>query len=96
MANGKHPETEGEHIVAIYGHIEGLKKGHDEFKEDITRVEVKLDKFENYIVDLHKKLDERFTTTTWWVVGGLATLICTIIGVLSFQQEKSLPESLNF
>jgi hypothetical protein len=33
MANGKQPETEGEHIVAIYGHIEGLKKGHDVFDQ---------------------------------------------------------------
>jgi hypothetical protein len=69
MANGKQPETEGEHIVAIYGHIEGLKKGHDVFDQNLNRVEGKLDKFEN----------------TWWVVGGLATLIATIIGILTFQ-----------
>jgi CII-binding regulator of phage lambda lysogenization HflD len=85
MANGKTPETEGEHIVAIYGHIEGLKKGHDVFDQNLNRVEGKLDKFENYLIELHKKLDERFITTTWWVVGGLATLIATIIGILSFQ-----------
>ena len=85
MANGKQPETEGEHIVAIYGHIEGLKKGHDVFDQNLNRVEGKLDKFENYLIELHKKLDSRFITTTWWVVGGLATLVATIIGILSFQ-----------
>lgn len=85
MANGKHPETEGEHIVAIYGHIEGLKKGHEEFDKNLARVESKLDKFESYIIELHKKLDARFATTTWWVVGGLATLITTIIGFLSIR-----------
>lgn len=86
MANGKHPETEGEHIVAIYGHIESLKHGHDDIKSDVSRVETKLDKFENYLIELHKKLDSRFTTTTWWVVGGLSTLIITLIGLLSFKQ----------
>ena len=85
MANGKHPETEGEHIVAIYGHIEGLKRGHDEFKDDITRVESKLDKFENHIVALHNKLDRNFNTTTWWVVGGLSALVVAIIGLMSFR-----------
>ena len=85
MANGKHPETEGEHIVAIYGHIEGLKKGHDKFEMDINRVEVKLDKFETHIIDLHKKLDRNFNTTTWWVVGGLSALIIAIIGLMSFK-----------
>ena len=85
MANGKQPETEGEHIVAIYGHIEGLKKGHDVFDKNLNRVEGKLDKFENYLIELNKKLDERFITTTWWVVGGLATLVATIIGILTFQ-----------
>jgi hypothetical protein len=85
MANGKNPETEGEHIVAIYGHIEGLKKGHDEFAKDICRVESKLDKFEGHIVDLHKKLDRNFGTTTWWVVGGLSALVIAIIGLMSFR-----------
>jgi hypothetical protein len=51
----------------------------------LIRVEGKLDKFENYLIELHKKLDERFITTTWWVVGGLATLVATIIGILTFQ-----------
>jgi hypothetical protein len=85
MANGKDPETEGEHIVAIYGHIEGLKRGHDEFAKDICRVESKLDKFENYIVDLHKKVESKFTTITWWVVGGMATLIASVIGLLGIK-----------
>lgn len=85
MANGKNPETEGEHIIAIYGHIEGLKKGHDEFQKDMTRVENKLDKFEGYMIELHNKLDRNFNTTTWWVVGGLAALVIAIIGLMSFR-----------
>jgi hypothetical protein len=26
MANGKNPKTTGEHLVALYGHVTGLKK----------------------------------------------------------------------
>jgi hypothetical protein len=26
MANGKSPKTTGEHLVALYGHVTGLKK----------------------------------------------------------------------
>lgn len=85
MANGKLPETEGEHIIAIYGHIEGLKKGHDEFTKDINRLENKLDRFENHLVNVHTKLDRNFNTTTWWVVGGLATLIIAVIGLFNFR-----------
>lgn len=82
MANGKIPETEGEHIIAIYGHIEGLKKGHEEFSKDMNRVEGKLDKFETYLVDIHKKLDNKFTTMYWWIVAGLGIVTATIIGLM--------------
>ena len=82
MANGKTPETEGEHIIAIYGHIEGLKKGHDEFAKDMNRVEGKLDKFESYLVDIHKKLDNKFTTMYWWIVAGIGLVTVTILGLL--------------
>lgn len=85
MANGKNPETEGEHIIAIYGHIEGLKRSHDDFKNDVCRLENKLDKFENYLINVHTKLDRNFNTTTWWVVGGLATLIIAVIGLFNFK-----------
>ena len=85
MANGKVPETEGEHIIAIYGHIEGLKKGHEEFATDINRLENKLDRFENHLVNVHTKLDRNFSTTTWWVVGGLSALVIAIIGLMSFR-----------
>ena len=81
MANGKIPETEGEHIIAIYGHIEGLKKGHEVFDTNLNRVEGKIDKFESYIVDLHKKLDSKFTTMYWWIVAGLGIVTATVIGL---------------
>ena len=53
MANGKHPTTTGEHIVALYGHMTGIKRELHNIKdnhlshlrEDIARVQDKLDKF---------------------------------------------------
>ncbi len=51
MANGKHPETEGEHIVALYGHITGVKRDVDQIRctqryihEDIEKLGGKVDK----------------------------------------------------
>ena len=44
MANGKTPKTTGEHLIALYGHITGLKKGQDHMHEDIGKLSDKMDK----------------------------------------------------
>jgi hypothetical protein len=35
MANGKEPKTTGEHIVALYGHITGVKRDLKELKRRV-------------------------------------------------------------
>ena len=45
MANGKEPKTTGEHLVALYGHVTGLKK-------DISVIK------NNHLKHLHEDLDE--------------------------------------
>ena len=37
MANGKHPEDTGEHLMALYGHIEGVKKDINHLHRDIEK-----------------------------------------------------------
>jgi len=51
MANGKRPQSTGEHIVALYGHITGVKRDVDTIRcnqkhihEDIDKISSKVDK----------------------------------------------------
>lgn len=43
MANGKSPEDTGEHLVALYGHVEGFKKDIKHLHDDVTKIEKKVD-----------------------------------------------------
>jgi hypothetical protein len=45
MANGKEPKTTGEHLVALYGHITGVKKDINVIKN-------------NHLKHIHEDLDE--------------------------------------
>tara|TARA_B110000211_G_C13608597_1_gene347914 strand:+ start:115 stop:360 length:246 start_codon:yes stop_codon:yes gene_type:complete len=45
MANGKTPKTTGEHLIALYGHVTGLKK-------DINVIKT------NHLKHIHEDLDE--------------------------------------
>jgi hypothetical protein len=45
MANGKTPKTTGEHLIALYGHVTGLKK-------DINIIKT------NHLKHIHEDLDE--------------------------------------
>ena len=45
MANGKSPKTTGEHLIALYGHVTGLKK-------DINVIKT------NHLKHIHEDLDE--------------------------------------
>jgi len=51
MANGKKPQTTGEHIISLYGHVTGVKKDVDNIRctqkhihEDIDKIHGKVDK----------------------------------------------------
>ena len=51
MANGKKAETTGEHIIALYGHVTGVKREVDQIRctqkhihEDIEKLGGKVDK----------------------------------------------------
>jgi len=44
MANGKNPKTTGEHLIALYGHITGLKRGQEHMHDDLSSLTSKVDK----------------------------------------------------
>ena len=66
----KEPNTISEHIIALYGHIKGLKRevfnikqNHLKHKhEDIDKLHVKMDRF------------------LYWLLGGLGAIILTLLG----------------
>jgi len=57
MANGKTPKTTGEHLVALYGHVTGLKKDINIIKTNhlkhmgcsISKIEKKVESTESKI-----------------------------------------------
>ena len=67
----KNPKTTGEHIVALYGHITGLKK-------DISNLKT------NHIKHLHQdvdKLHNKIDKLLYAILGGLGATIITLIGL---------------
>ena len=68
----KEPNTVSEHIIALYGHIKGLKREIFSIKqnhlkhmhEDIDRLPIKTDRF------------------LYWLLGGLGAIVLTLLGTL--------------
>jgi hypothetical protein len=73
MGNGKEPHTTGEHIVALYGHITGIKRDLRHLTEESCRN--------------HSKIDKRVEKLTWWIIGGLGSTIILIL-TLAFNLLK--------
>ena len=73
MGNGKEPHTTGEHIVALYGHISGIKRDLRHLTEESCRN--------------HSKIDKRVEKLTWWIIGGLGSTIILIL-TLAFNLLK--------
>ncbi len=70
----KKPRTTGEHIVALYGHITGLKK-------DISNLKT------NHIKHLHEdveKIDTKIDKVTSWIIYGLGTFAVVLLGQLLY------------
>jgi hypothetical protein len=67
MANGKEPKTTGEHIIALYGHITGIKRDMRQLKEESCRN--------------HSKFDKKFEQLTLWIVGGLGSTIAILVAI---------------
>ena len=44
MANGKAPETTGEHIVALYGHVTGVKRDVDQMRSTQQHIHADIEK----------------------------------------------------
>jgi hypothetical protein len=67
MGNGKEPETTGEHIVALYGHITGVKRDIRELRQESS--------------EMHNKFEKKFDALIWWIIAGLGSTITILIGI---------------
>jgi len=67
----KQPKTTGEHIIALYGYIKGLKAAVTNIRtNDLKHMHADIDK-------LHDKIDRLL----YWILGGLGATILTIVGI---------------
>ena len=68
MSN-KSPKTTGEHLVALYGHITGLKREIFSIKK-------------NHLEHMHKDIDKLHTKMDrflYWLLGGLGAIVLALI-----------------
>ena len=73
MANGRDPKTTGEHIIALYGHISGIKRDLKELREESA--------------EMHDKFERKFDALTWWIIAGLGSTIAILL-TLAFSLIK--------
>ena len=73
----KDPKTTGEHLIALYGHIKGLKKDIYTIKNN------HLKHMSCAIYKIEKKVDK----ILWSMIGGMGALILTLI-VIAFKFTK--------
>ena len=68
----KQPTTVSEHIIALYGHVKGLKAAINNIRtNDLKHMHGDIDR-------LHTKIDRLL----WWIIGGLGATMLTIVSVL--------------
>jgi hypothetical protein len=74
----KKPRTTGEHIIALYGHITGLKKSIDNLKS-------------NHIKHLHEdveKINIKFDKLIFWIVGGVGAVALLFLSQILYILSK--------
>jgi|TARA_R100001086_G_scaffold190589_1_gene108030 predicted protein tyrosine phosphatase len=72
----REPRTTKEHLISIYGHIEGLKKEIKNLKE-------------NHLTHMHEDIDKlgaKVDKLLFWLMSGMLTIIVTIIGLVAWIQ----------
>jgi len=68
----KEPTTISEHIIALYGHIKGLKREIFSIKK-------------NHLEHMHKDIDRlhgKMDRFLYWLLGGLGAIVITLLTTL--------------
>ena len=67
----KNPKTVSEHIIALYGHIKGLKREICSIRtNDLKHMHGDIDR-------LHSKIDRLL----YWLLGGLGATVAALVGI---------------
>jgi hypothetical protein len=78
----KTPKTTGEHIVALYGHITGLKK-------TINTIQTNhLKHMHDDIEKIDEKLDKKFDNMTNWIMYGVGAIAILFIAQVLYFLSK--------
>ncbi len=67
----KEPKTTGEHIIALYGHITGLKREVSSIKN-------------NHLKHMHQDIDKihgKVDRLLYWLLGGLGMLLLSLFTI---------------
>lgn len=70
------PRTTKEHLISIYGHIEGVKRDVKNLKE-------------NHLAHMHEDIDKinaKVDKLLFWLMSGMLTIIITIVGLVAWIQ----------
>ena len=70
------PRTTKEHLISIYGHIDGVKRDVKNLKE-------------NHLTHMHEDIDKlgaKVDKLLFWMMSGMLTIIVTIIGLVAWIQ----------
>jgi hypothetical protein len=78
----KRPRTTGEHIVALYGHITGLKK------DIITIKDNHLSHMHQDIEKIDDKIDKKFDAMTNWLIGGVGAIAILFLAQILYFLSK--------
>lgn len=74
----KKPKTTGEHIIALYGHITGIKRDLSNLKTNhLKHMHDDIDK-------INEKLDQKFDTITNWLMYGVGAVAILVLGQLLY------------
>ena len=68
------PRTTKEHIIALYGHVEGVKREVRTIKE-------------NHLTHIHEDIDKlgaKGDKLLFWLMSGMLTIIITIVGLVAW------------
>ena len=74
----KKPKTTGEHIIALYGHITGIKRDLSNLKTNHLKL------MHEDIDKINEKLDQKFDTITNWLMYGVGAVAILVLGQLLY------------
>ena len=70
------PRTTKEHIISLYGHMEGVKKEVKNIKE-------------NHLTHMHQDIDKigaKVDKLLFWMMSGMLSIFVTIVGLIVWTQ----------